>query len=325
MGPALIVESVKQISANYWNLGDVLECELVAGYTQLSQYENTIATWKDGSNLFVLRRRREFRKASSGSDACRSDVVQLVHTLGTSSAVWAIGNEAFCKVKTWRPGYESEAQTIKFVREHCPQIPVPDIIYEYIDDNKSFLILRRVHGLTLRDAWPDLSDIQRDVILSVVVDFCDIMAAQTAPCLQSVTGKQLQEPYLSPSDKTGLLGPLTIDESISYFSATPSHDAPVLGSLFHFYHADLGPGNIIVSSSGTVLAILDWELAGFFPRFWISTKPSVSPGLNFDPPVVGFSDVEWRKRLRIALEEKGFPRAADWYMSWRSTRQKSAS
>ncbi len=53
----------------------------------------------------------------------------------------------------------------------------------------------------------------------------------------------------------------------------------------------------------------------------VTEKPSVSPGLNFDPPVAGFIDAEWRKRLRIALEEKGFVRAADWYMSWRSTRR----
>jgi aminoglycoside phosphotransferase len=91
-----------------------------------------------------------------------------VHTLGASSAVWAIGNKAFCKVKSWCPGLESEAQTIKFVKERCPQIPVPEVIYEYIDEDRSFLILGRVHGLTLRDAWADLSPSQHDNILRLV-------------------------------------------------------------------------------------------------------------------------------------------------------------
>jgi hypothetical protein len=242
-----------------------------------------------------------------------------VHQLGSTSAVWAVGHEAFCKVKSWSHGQESEAQTIAFVKEHFPRIPVPDVLYEYTDGDRSFLILRRVPGHTLRDSWADLSSSSRDQILATVVDSCVSMAVQTAPCMQSATGGPIDEPYLSP-DSTRLFGPLTAQQCASYFSATSTKAAPDVGAAFHFYHADLGPSNIMVSA-GAVTGILDWEGAGFFPRFWISTKPSVSPGLNFSPSVAGFEDHEWRRLLRVALEMKGFERAADWYMEWRRTKQ----
>ena len=104
-----------------------------------------------------------------------------------------------------------------------------------------------------------------------------------------------------------------------YFSAS-SVECPALERVFHFYHPDLGPGNIIVSN-GSVAGIIDWEAAGYYPRFWIATKPSVSPGLDFCPPIAKFDDCEWRKRLRIKLEETwGFPQAFGWYMKWRDCR-----
>jgi hypothetical protein len=76
----------------------------------------------------------------------------------------------------------------------------------------------------------------------------------------------------------------------------------------------------MITEENEIAAIIDWESAGFYPRFWISTKPSVSPGLDFDPSIPGVEDVEWRRRLRIRLEEVGYPRFADWYMEWRTAR-----
>ena len=75
-----------------------------------------------------------------------------------------------------------------------------------------------------------------------------------------------------------------------------------------------------MSDDGRVAGILDWEAAGYYPGFWIVTKPSVSPGLDFCPSVVGCKDFEWRKRLRIEFEKLGYPQAAEWFMKWISLR-----
>lgn len=50
--------------------------------------------------------------------------------------------------------------------------------------------------------------------------------------------------------------------------------APDIVPHFHFYHADLGPTNIMVSEDGDhVTGIIDWESAAYYPRFWAATKP----------------------------------------------------
>lgn len=117
------------------------------------------------------------------------------------------------------------------------------------------------------------------------------------------------------------LEPLTVCESKRYFFREDLHPNPEIGKQFHFYHPDLGPGNIIISNN-QISAIIDWEAAGFSPRFWISTKPSVSPGLDFYPPIPGVDDIEWRRRLRMKLEEQGYPRFADWFMEWRKSKSR---
>jgi hypothetical protein len=37
-------------------------------------------------------------------------------------------------------------------KQRHPQVPVPEVIYSWVDGNRSFLVLKRVLGITLRDA-----------------------------------------------------------------------------------------------------------------------------------------------------------------------------
>lgn len=202
---------------------------------------------------------------------------------------------------------ETEDKTIAFVKKIAPQISTPEVIYAWTDYNRSFLILRRIKGITLRDAWTSLSLSKRHSVINTIATLCDTLAQNTSPILGSATGRPVLEPYLSPSD-SGLLDLLTPKECKSNFS-TASDECLALGEDFHFYHPDFGPGNIIVSDDGRVAGILDWEAAGYYPAFWIATKPSVSSGLNFHPSIAECDGYEWRKCLRIELERWGYPQA----------------
>lgn len=158
-----------------------------------------------------------------------------------------------------------------------------------------------------------LSPSQHQSVVSTIADYCDLLAKISSQKLQSATGRPVYEPYLSLSDK-GLLA-LTHKQCLDYFSV-PSAICPELEPNFPFYHPDLGPGNIMVLG-GKVVGILDWEAAGYYPLFWIATKPSVSRGLDFCPSIAGWDDFEWRRRLRMELEGRGYPQASEWYMEWR--------
>ncbi|KAL2370089.1 hypothetical protein RJ035_005480 [Blastomyces gilchristii] len=310
-------QSVLQPSQHRWYLGSRIECERIE--TQAPP-AGVLAAWSDGDCSYILRKISADIAPPESQDHVSKDV-HLVHEGGSSSAVWAIGKSAFCKVKYWHPSLGLEGDTIAFVREHIPQILVPEVIYSWIDEDRTFLILKRVQGVTLRDAWLLFSSLQRDLILKEIASICDLLALKTSAKLQSVSGKALPERFLAVA-KDGFVGPLTLTESRKYFTVLDSNLCPKIGKHFYLYHADLGPGNIMVSKDGSITGILDWEAAGFYPHFWIATKPSVAPGLDFSPPIAGVEEFEWRKQLRLELENRGYPQASGWYMEWRRARPK---
>ncbi|KAJ5697264.1 hypothetical protein N7488_010948 [Penicillium malachiteum] len=297
-----------------------MECDRIAEPPSVDTYA---ATWKDGEHWYILRLAES--EKSSDFTLADSPEVRLIHEGGTLSAVWAIGNNAICKVhhcnsNATSESTTSESETIKFIQQKAPEVPVPEVIYSWIDGNRSFLVLKRVPGIMLRDAWGTMSAIQKDSILDEVVRICDIIASITSDRLQNVYGGPVLEPYLAHSGND-LLEPLSVCESKRYFFREDLHPNPKIVEQFHLYHPDLGAGNILVFNE-KLSAIIDWECAGFYPRFWISTKPSVSPGLNFHPPIPGIEEIVWRKRLRTKLEEHGYPRFAEWFMEWRKTKSR---
>ena len=88
-----------------------------------------------------------------------------------------------------------------------------------------------------------------------------------------------------------------------------------------FYHADLGPTNIIVEdnpNTGSV-SIIDFEIAGYLPRIWVRTKFRLSSGMNLTSSAVDNRTV-WRLAVQQLLEKEGFGDCAEAYMSWLDTK-----
>ena len=63
------------------------------------------------------------------------------------------------------------------------------------------------------------------------------------------------------------IGPFSSNALAAYMKRASTEPPPEIDALFHFYHADLGPTNIMVSADdGVITAIIDWELAAYHPR-----------------------------------------------------------
>lgn len=310
-----IKESLQQVSPSCWRAGSML-IERDASTTS----PDTIIEWTDEAITYRLRPSESQNKDSPFTPI--SNVVKLVHEGGTLSAVWQIGLSAFCKVHPWNPHMESEAATIAFVKQAAPYVRTPNVIYEWFDEDRSFLIVERLGYSTLNHVWGSLSTSQRSLAVQTVAQYCQRMAMNTSHLLSSVTGKSVGEPYLDASGSE-LLGPLTPNQCREAFS-TSSATCPAL-EQFHFYHADLGPTNIMVSEDGMVEGVIDWESAGYYPRFWIATKPSVSPGLDLCPAPPGCEEWDWRKSLKTELERLGFPQANTWFMDWFQNQQENGT
>lgn len=320
--------SVSSLPSNFWSLPHHAFTNRPIGQAKWSkslvhrvtglwadQHEDALAAWAEDECTYILRKAKDDQVAPLATFAdSSSDDLCLVHTGGTMSAVWTIGRGVFCKVKTWDPKMESEDKTIAFVKKIAPQIATPNVIYTWIEHDRSFLILRRIEGSSWRDTWASLSLSQRQSLVETIAIYCDLLAQNTSKKLGTATGRPVLEPYLSLTDSE-FVGPLTQKECESYFS-TSLEECPAIEKDFHFYHSDLGPSNIIISNGGNVAGILDWESAGYYPAFWIATKPTVAPAFNFDPQIPKHEEHEWRKRLRDELVRLGYSKLGEWYMRW---------
>lgn len=302
--------SVRCLTSNRWMVGSSKVCEQAT----TTNPPNAIVSWEDGEGTFYLRERVEDDSLLPEN----SLETGLVHQGGTSAAVWSIGTSTFCKVKAWCEGLEPENDTIRFVARNAPCIPLPEVIYSWTDHdwNRSFLILRRVGGQTLQDAWPRLSQPQKSQIASQVAKYCSELAGITSLTFEGATHRGVLEPFLTvdaepshPSWKPRPVGPFSLEDFNSYLLRQSITHCPDIGRSLHFYHADLGPGNIMVSEEGNVEGILDWESAGFYPRCWIASKPMLSAGFYLSP-MKGTKRVAWRDLLGRMLKKEDFEPAS---------------
>ena len=306
-------ESVKRINPQLWTLGSNLICTKFGAHDV--HPHNSIVSWQDGNGIFHLLPRDDSLLMNLNEGDSATDRIQ---ECGTGGGVWGIGNEVICKVKGWSEERQLEASTLNFVRDNFTSIPLPEVLYSWIDRaiNRTFLIMRRVHARTLNAAWPSLSTSQRQSIANKMADYCVTLAGKTSSQYESVSGYGVFEYWLMgcppASNLTWLpmtLGPLSGPELHEYMSNISNEPIPDFDNTFLFYHCDLGPTNILISDDGdSVVAIIDWEAAAYFPSFWVATRPATNwayyrlSELTVEPQ----EQNEWSSLFTRALVAKGF-------------------
>ena len=104
--------------------------------TPESKLADAVAHWQDGHSTFYLRKSsaNEFKLSWGDAETDR------IYVGGTSSSVWALGDNAICKVHAWCEGLELEANTMRFVAEKAPEVYIPELINTWIDHdlNRTF-------------------------------------------------------------------------------------------------------------------------------------------------------------------------------------------
>ena len=310
-----IEDSIVRTKQGFWLLGSQYVCEIVVNVPS-----NAEKSWEANGNTYCIRKSSTKQQRSGTLGDSESD---RVYQAGTSAAVWNIGG-TFIKVKGWRNGMQLESDTIKFVNT-ISSIPTPQIVYSWVDTewSRAFLVVKAIEGQTLDQAWQSLSTDQHFQIASTVAEFCGILASSVSENLMTAKGNGIVEPFLTtpppksePSWKPQMLGPFSSGQLQSYLS-----DSPVFENFiksFYFYHADLGPSNVIVTENGNVVGIIDWESAAFYPKFWLGTKPLVSAGFLLS----GTEREAWAVLLADALKREGFAANMERYRAWEQAIQK---
>ncbi|KAJ9481352.1 hypothetical protein VN97_g12129 [Penicillium thymicola] len=112
-------ESIKQVDANTWLIGP-LQLRRSKGYSDT-------CTWYDEGDDVSYTLTNASAPPPPTVPLSENDPFRLVYDVGDSSAVWSVGNSAFCKVKLRVLGTTPEATTLSFVHKLRPDFEIPQV------------------------------------------------------------------------------------------------------------------------------------------------------------------------------------------------------
>lgn len=185
----------------------------------------------------------------------------------------------------------TEYTSMQFLAERAPDIPAPRTHGLITLGPFSVLFMSYVPGITLAQAWPDLSHKEK---LSIQQQLEDIfhrlrsLQQDTTQGIGGVCGEGAKEPRIN---EIGLFKGITTPREFSdlQFSARHHGSNTYVGFLRSFLededpsilkpvftHGDIRTANIIVkqdpSTGGcAITGIIDWEDSGFYPAYYEST------------------------------------------------------
>lgn len=292
-------ESIWEINENSWVIGDRILLS-----RQRSPSSNF--TWSDGNGSFYFISKAPYPLPPSRPMPATTHI-RMVYDAGGMSAVWSIG-DAFLKVKILDPATTREHVTLDYLHKKRPlSFAIPDVHYHAEFDGRYYILLSRLTGQTLIEAWPNLDEAMKQHYVSRVVNICKELAVWQADCISGVDGKHLSDRFLTRKGLRKDFSPRNL--------LINCKDLGMDCSAFIFYHCDLGPGNIIVNPTEGSIGIIDWETAGFVPKEWIRSKFRISSGMDL-PGCDQDSRVDWRRRVQRKLEKEGFPDIVEQWMTW---------
>lgn len=170
---------------------------------------------------------------------------------------------------------QAEADAMQFVSSHT-SMPVPKLHGTFTnEDGRTFIVMQFVRGETLENIWPSLSENEKNKLALEMRAHVDDMrklkgeyigAIGRLPCMVG----SLQGPSKGPFSTEKELNDALAQQ---YEDARPGYFGSMLKKMLKdnhqvvFSHSDLNMRNIMVRHM-RIVAVIDWESAGFFPEYW---------------------------------------------------------
>ena len=182
-----------------------------------------------------------------------------------------------------------EGWTMIVIREHT-EVPVPQA-YALFHDSETrmgYIIMERIIGTTLRDAWPSLSSVEKDAVSAKIKNYIDIMRLTPPPkAYGSVGNRPLRDPIFWTHQNLGRDGPFNTESEFNDALIKQCFSSEHQKGIAEFFgrhlpsvlnghppvltHGDLQRKNIMIrieSNLNINITFLDWETAGWYPSYW---------------------------------------------------------
>jgi hypothetical protein len=218
--------------------------------------------------------------------------LRIFHTR-TNDGLWVMGNDYVMWDRIRTPRRQNDYMTVKFLQEKgTKNIPLVEEMYQFgKEDSKfQFTIMSRAKGVPLINIWESLSeDVKKGYAQQMIVALRELRQF-TSPIPCRVDGSTLWDNIIGQCpvgecktiEKTkeewfdgmaadlryGLSNRLkTEDKNIIDAALQDIMDRFPDNAPYVLTHADLNMGNIVVHE-GKIEAIIDWEVAGYYP-WWV--------------------------------------------------------
>ncbi|KAG4431277.1 hypothetical protein IFR05_013243 [Cadophora sp. M221] len=162
----------------------------------------------------------------------------------------------------------AEAKTMEFVREHTT-IPVPEVYNIYKDQETGHvrIVMEFIEGNRLEDMWDKFDVSQKKIGPSLGASM-----GQHARTNFSLTNWGGYGPYDNESEfNKGIVTALKRSQQGPWVDVVCEMITSLKNHKTVLTHGDFAPRNILVRGT-KVVAVLDWELSGYYPEYWEYVK-----------------------------------------------------
>ena len=204
---------------------------------------------------------------------------ELSESVFLSTARRKVFRQENCVLKFGLDVNRCEAKTIRFIRERT-SVPVPELYCDYIHpDGTAVVAMEYMEGRILSELWPVLSHSDKMEITGQLREILEKMRQHRSSFIGGVD----DTPAVDTRKFKLKGGPFSTEKQFNEFLR--SNIIPAAPEIYHLMlqrvmkenhdivltHGDLNPRNIVVND-GRIVAILDWENAGWYPEYWEYVK-----------------------------------------------------
>ena len=196
--------------------------------------------------------------------------------------VVAVGTHFVVKYGKWLS--LEEGRMMVFIQQRT-RVPVPRVFALYHDDGMNFIVMERIHGLTLQATWHTFGDQEKREIISQLKGYVEQIRSIRSPAgycsLQN--GPLLHPMFESSSDHYN--GPFDSEVKLNDALVRKCRASEALNKKAEYYervlpkvlvghppvltHGDIQKKNSMIRTGSTVdIVLLDWESAGWYPSYW---------------------------------------------------------
>ncbi|KAF1844469.1 kinase-like protein [Cucurbitaria berberidis CBS 394.84] len=278
-------------------------------------------TIKGVVNIFSPADNRELCRACGWNhkhELCSSYLPRLrVSHTRENSGLWTMGNDWVVWDRTDEE-CGNDYMTHQFLqKQRTKYIPLVKKMVEFKDEDRryNFVVMSRAKGIPLENVWTGLSCEEKESYAQQMIAALRELRQFTAEFPQRVDGSPLWDNVIGNCDSRKMckkVGKTAEDwinnmdeelrEGISRQLKTRDKTAIDTrlqeikknfpdGAPYVLTHADLNMGNILVHA-GKIEAIIDWELAGYYP-WWVEIYTSYNRALS--DAADELFDVVWRE------------------------------